>query len=86
MCIRDRSLAVQAAVDAVFAVGEFENLRQFLFRGGDTARIFTLDDIRNRLRQFRVPFLGQHAVHDYIDGDIRVDISQRCLLYTSRCV
>ena len=50
--------AVDTAVGAMHRVGELENMRQFLLDGGDTAGIFTLDDILQALAE--VCFFSGH--------------------------
>ena len=50
-------LTVEAAVGALFTVGEREDLRQFLLDGGDAARVFAADDVPDPLRQLQLALL-----------------------------
>lgn len=68
-------LTVEAAVGALFTVGEREDLRQFLLDGGDAARVFAADDVPDPLRQLQLALFHALAVLDDVDGDAGVDVA-----------
>ena len=75
--------------DASRAASDFSKLpcvRQFLFRSGDTARIFALYDVCQLFRQFRADFIGKLFVLDDIHGDARINISKYIHIYINQRV
>lgn len=49
---------------------------QFLFDGGDAARVPAFDDVDQALRQLQLPFFDDLAVADDVDGDGVVDVAE----------
>ena len=68
-------LAVQAAVHALFAVGQRKDLRKLLLHGGNAARVFAADDVCNALGKLQLPLFNLLAVFDEIHGDAGVDVA-----------
>ena len=71
------AFAVNAAVDAFFPVGEFEDLGQLLFGGGDAAGVGAADDAGDIFGDIQMLALDGFAVADDIDGHIRVNVADR---------
>ena len=67
--------AVEAAVGALFAVGQGEDLRQLLLDGGDAARILAADDVRDALGELQLALFDALAVLDEVDGDTGIDVA-----------
>ena len=67
--------AVEAAVSALFAVGQGEDLRQLLLNGGDAAGILAADDVGDALGQLELALFDALAVLDDVDGDAGVDLA-----------
>jgi len=66
--------AVDAAVNAIFGLGEHENMIQLLLGRGDAARILTFYYIHQLLRGLQSLFLYQNAILDDVDGGLGVNI------------
>ena len=65
-CLR---LAVDAAIDPLFPVGEHELLGQLLLHGGDAPGILAAQHATDALRQLQGALFHQLAVADAVDGD-----------------
>lgn len=69
-------LTVHAAVGLGLLISQMEDVRQFLFDGGDTARVLASDHVGDLLRQLQRFLLHNLIVTDDIDGDIVVDVAK----------
>jgi len=79
-------VAVDAAVLALFGVGETEDVRDFLLGRRDAARVFAAQDVRERFGQLNVLFLDTHTVTDDVDRDVRAHIAQHVQVKVDRGV
>lgn len=70
------AFTILAAVNALLAIGQAEDLRQFLFDGGNTARIAAADNIVNFFGKFKMNSFCQYAVLDHADGDAGIQITE----------
>ncbi len=68
--------AVFAAIDLFFVIGQYKDVRQFLFDRCDTAGILALDDVRDLFGQFKRFLFDYLTVLDDVDGDAVVYESQ----------
>jgi hypothetical protein len=66
-------LAVFAAVNFFFLVGEDKYLVEPLLHGGDAPRVLAADDVRHLLRQREDFFLNDDVALDDVDRDVVVD-------------
>ena len=78
--------AVYAAIYFVFSVHKLEFMRQLLFNGGYTARVFAFYDIFHDLRQLKMKAVYNLAVFYYVDGNTGVKITQNVKIYVNQCV
>ena len=74
LCSRLR-FAVDAAVHALFAVGQYEFLRQLLLNGGNAARIFALQHAAYALGQIKLALFLQFPAAYYVHGYAWVNIA-----------
>ena len=70
-------LAVTAAVNPVFRVGQVKNMYDTLFDGCNAARVFAFDHVPQGLRKAQLLLADDMAVLYLYNGDIGIDVSQR---------
>ena len=70
------ALAVNAAVNPILPIRQFESVGQFLLDGSDAAGIPAADNIGDPLRQFQGMLFHDLIILDDIDGDFVVQNSQ----------
>ena len=80
LCSRLR-FAVDAAVHALFAVGQYEFLRQLLLNGGNAARIFALQHAAYALGQIKLALFLQLTAAYYVHGYAWVNIAYQVPIY-----
>ena len=61
-------------------------MRQILLYGSNAARVFTLDDIGDGLRQYRVQFGGADTVLNDINRNVGINVSQDVIVYINDLV
>ena len=70
------SLAVNAAVNAVFGVGELESLRQLLLYGSNAAGILAGNNTVELRRQFKLALFDYFAVLNQIYSDAGIKVTE----------
>ena len=87
LCFR---LAVQAAVGALFPVGQGKDLGQLLLHGGNAAGVFAADHVGDALRQLKLPSyvkteaLKKHGIPYEQTTDLEAVMPELDILYMTR--
>lgn len=79
-------IAVQAAVSAGFAVGEYEYVGQLLLCRGDAAGVFALDDVCKLLGKGGMSLAYLFAVLDEVNCDFGIDKAENVEVYVDKLV
>ena len=74
--ILSATFAINAAIYAIFAVGELEYVRKFLLGRRDATGILAFHDVNDLYGQLGVVLAHVDAVFDQVDCEIMIDISE----------
>ncbi len=66
-------IAVFAAIDLFFLIGQIEDLWKLLLDGGDASWVVAADNILDLSGKYKRALLDDLAGLDYIDGDVVID-------------